>query len=123
MDFINNIVTEVTASLLCSAKLLPSLPARATVEWSAIMRSLNTTLVLSALRILTMFASPAFAQEPHHHHATSPARGVFDRSTQSGFQSEVPGAMPGYGVIPEYGVIPGYDSNGTTVPIPNPGYR
>jgi hypothetical protein len=91
------------------------------------MRSLNTTLVLSALRILTMFASPAFAQEPHHHRATSPAdpngRSVFDRSTQSGFQSEVPGAMPGYGVIPEYGVIPGHDSNGTTVPIPNPGYR
>jgi hypothetical protein len=93
------------------------------------MRSLNTTLVLSALRILTMFASPAFAQEPHHyhhHHATSPAdpngRGVFDRSMQSGFQSEVPGKT-GYGVIPEYGLIPGYDSNGTTVPIPNPGYR
>ena len=32
------------------------------------MRSLNTKLVLSALSILTMFASPAFAQEPHHHH-------------------------------------------------------
>ena len=32
------------------------------------MRSLNTKLVLSALGILTMFASPAFAQEPHHHH-------------------------------------------------------
>ena len=32
------------------------------------MRSLNTKLVLSALGILTMFASPAFAQEPHYHH-------------------------------------------------------
>jgi hypothetical protein len=32
------------------------------------MRSLNTKLVLSALGILTMFASPAFAQEPPHHH-------------------------------------------------------
>ena len=32
------------------------------------MRSLNTKLVLTALGILTMFASPAFAQEPHHHH-------------------------------------------------------
>ena len=31
------------------------------------MRSLSTKLVLSALGILTMFASPAFAQEPHHH--------------------------------------------------------
>ena len=35
------------------------------------MRSLNTKLVLSALSILTMFASPAFAQEPHHHRHTS----------------------------------------------------
>jgi hypothetical protein len=32
------------------------------------MRSLNTKLLLTALGILTMFASPAFAQEPHHHH-------------------------------------------------------
>ena len=32
------------------------------------MRSLNTKLVLSALGILTMFASPTFAQELHHHH-------------------------------------------------------
>ena len=32
------------------------------------MRSLNTKLVLSAFGILTMVASPAFAQEPHHHH-------------------------------------------------------
>ena len=32
------------------------------------MRSLNTKLVLSALGILTMFAGPAFAQEPHYHH-------------------------------------------------------
>src|SRR3974390_2748650 len=31
------------------------------------MRSLSTKLV-SALGILMMFASPAFAQEPHHHH-------------------------------------------------------
>jgi hypothetical protein len=32
------------------------------------MRSLKTKLVLSALGILTMFASPACAQEPHYHH-------------------------------------------------------
>ena len=31
------------------------------------MRSLNKKLALSALSILTMFASPAFAQQPHHH--------------------------------------------------------
>ena len=41
------------------------------------MRSLNTKLVLSALSILTMFASPAFAQEPHHHrHASLQVRDV-----------------------------------------------
>jgi hypothetical protein len=32
------------------------------------MRSLNTKLVLTAVGILTRLASPAFAQEPHHHH-------------------------------------------------------
>ena len=32
------------------------------------MRSLKTKLVLSALGIVTMFASPACAQEPHYHH-------------------------------------------------------
>jgi hypothetical protein len=35
------------------------------------MRSLKTKLVLSALLgALTLFASPAFAQEPHHRHAS-----------------------------------------------------
>jgi len=85
------------------------------------MRSLNTTLVLSALRILVMFASPAFAQEPHHHSpsdlANPSGQGVYDVTPQSGFQSEVPGVIPGYAVIP------GYDGNGTTVEIPNPDYR
>ncbi len=32
------------------------------------MRSLKTKLVLSALGIVTMFASPACAQEPHYYH-------------------------------------------------------
>ena len=45
--------------------------ARGTVEMECNMRSLNTTLVLSALGILTMVASPAFAQEPHHHRHAS----------------------------------------------------
>ena len=41
------------------------------------MRSLNTKLALSALGILTMFASPALAQEPHHHrHASLQVRDV-----------------------------------------------
>jgi hypothetical protein len=87
------------------------------------MRSLNTTLVLSALRILVMLASPAFAQEPHHH-STDPAypsgRGVYDDSAQTEFQS---GVIPGYGVVPGYGVMPGYDGNGNTVVIPNSDYR
>jgi hypothetical protein len=82
------------------------------------MRSLNTTLVLSALRILVMFASPAFAQEPHRHSTSGlddpSGRGVYDVMPQSAFQS---------GVIPGYAVIPGYDWSGTTVAIPNPDYR
>src|SRR6516162_340720 len=40
------------------------------------MRSLNTKLALSALGILTMFASPALAQEPHHRHASLQVRDV-----------------------------------------------
>ena len=41
------------------------------------MRSLNTKLVLTALGILTMFASPAFTQEPHHHrHASLQVRDI-----------------------------------------------
>ena len=32
------------------------------------MRSLKTKLVLSSLGIVTMFASPTCAQEPHYHH-------------------------------------------------------
>jgi hypothetical protein len=87
------------------------------------MRSLNTKLVLSALRILTMLATPAFAQEPYRHWTgpTDPSgRGVYDDSAQSGFQS---GVIPGYGVTPGYGTMPGYDGNGDTVVIPNSDYR
>jgi hypothetical protein len=88
------------------------------------MRLLKTTLVLSTLRILVMFASPALAQSPHHHSTSHPAnpsgRGVYNDSAQSGFQS---GVMPGYQVIPGYQVMPGYDGSGTTVAIPNSDYR
>ena len=88
------------------------------------MRLLKTTLVLSTLRILVMFASPALAQSPHYHSASGPAnpsgRGVYNDSAQSGFQS---GVMPGYQVIPGYQVMPGYDGSGTTVAIPNSDYR
>ena len=46
-------------------------------EMECNMRSLNTKLALSALGILTMFASPALAQEPHHHrHASLQVRDV-----------------------------------------------
>ena len=40
------------------------------------MRSLNTKLVFTALGILTMVASPAFAQEPRHHHRNASLRSV-----------------------------------------------
>jgi len=36
-------------------------------EMECNMRSLDTTLLLTAVGILTMVASPAFAQKPHHH--------------------------------------------------------
>jgi hypothetical protein len=47
------------------------------------MKSLNTKLLLTALGILTMFTSPAFAQEPHHHHryaslTSVPGRAVYN---------------------------------------------
>ena len=47
--------------------ILPSLIGTGDSEMECNMRSLNTKLVLSALSILTMFASPALAQVPHHH--------------------------------------------------------
>ena len=85
--------------------------------------------MLSALRILTMLATPAFAQEPYRHW-TDPAepsgRGIYDDSAQPGFQSGViPGyaVTPGYGAIPGYGAMPGYDWNGDTVAFPNSDYR
>jgi hypothetical protein len=58
------------------------------------MKSLNTKLVLSALGIVAMLTSPAFAQKPHH----------VARANQSAV----------------YNMIPGYDQDGRTVGIPNP---
>ena len=40
-------------------------------EMECNMRSLNTKLVFTALGILTMVASPTFAQEPRHHRHAS----------------------------------------------------
>ena len=67
------------------------------------MRALNAKRVLSALGIVAMLTTPAFAQKRHH----------FVR----GDQSAVHNAVPGYN---ESGVIPGYDENGGVVGIPNP---
>jgi hypothetical protein len=41
------------------------------------MRSLNTKLLLTALGIVTMFASPAFAQKLHHRVDPS-GRGIYN---------------------------------------------
>lgn len=61
------------------------------------MNSLNPKVALSALGIVAMLASPAFAQKRQHvTHAN---------------QSEVSR------------VIPGYDQNGATVAIPDPDQR
>jgi hypothetical protein len=69
MDLINNIVTSVTGFFCCAArKFHLANRAWATVEMECNMRSLSTKLVLPALGFLTIFASPAFAQEPHYHH-------------------------------------------------------
>lgn len=57
------------------------------------MKSLNTKLTLSALGIVAMLTSPAFAQKRHH---VTPAS-----------QSAV------------YNVMPGYDESGGVVEIPN----
>ncbi len=82
------------------------------------MKSLNTKLVLSALGIVAMFTSPAFAQKQHH---VTPAN-------QSAVYNVIPGygESGGYNMIPSYGesggynMIPGYGESGGVVGIPNP---
>ena len=70
------------------------------------MSLLNTKVVLSALGIVAMLASPAFAQKRQHvTHAN---------------QSNVSGVVPGYDVSR---VVPGYNRDGATVAIPNPDQR
>jgi hypothetical protein len=58
------------------------------------MKLLNTKLVLSALGIVVMLASPAFAQKPRH----------------VSYMSQSAASPP----------IPGYDKNGAVVAIRNP---
>ena len=67
------------------------------------MKLLNAKVVLSALGIVAVVASPAFAQKRQH---------VIHAS-----QSDVSSGVPGYDAS---GVVPGYNKDGATVAIPNP---
>ena len=66
------------------------------------MNLLNRKVVLSALGIVAVLASPAFAQKRHH----------VVRANQSAVYSTIPGD--------ESGAIPGYDESGGVVALPNP---
>jgi hypothetical protein len=70
------------------------------------MNLLNTKMVLSALGIVAVLASPAFAQKRQH-------------VTHSN-QSDVSNMVPRYDVSR---VAPGYNKDGATVAIPNPDQR
>jgi len=70
------------------------------------MSLLNTKVVLSALGIVAVLASPTFAQKRQH----------VTHVNQSGVSSVV----PGYDVSR---VVPGYSKDGATVAIPNPDQR
>jgi hypothetical protein len=87
--------------LLCGAKSSIISMSRVTLkrEMQA-MKSINTKLVLSALGIVAMLSSPAFAKQPNHQVTNA------DQSAVSGTNT-----------------IPGYDRDGNVVAIPNPDYR
>jgi len=71
------------------------------------MNLLNTKVVLSALGIVAVLASPAFAQKRQH--------------VTHAYQSDVSSSVvPG-----DDGsrVVPGYNKDGATVAIPNPDQR
>ena len=69
------------------------------------MKLLNTKVVLSALGIVAVLASPAFAQKRQH----------ITHVNQS--DVSVSNVVPGYDVSR---VVPGYSKDGVTVAIPNP---
>ena len=69
------------------------------------MNLLNTKVALSALGIIALLASPAFAQKRQH---------------VTHYQSDVSSAMPGYDAA---WVVPGYNKDGAIVAIPNPDQR
>ena len=70
------------------------------------MNLLSTKAMLSALGIVALIASPAFAQKRQH--VTHVNR------------SDVSSVVPGYDASR---VIPGYNKDGATVAIPNPDQR
>ena len=69
------------------------------------MNLLNTKVALSALGIVALLASPAFAQK---------------RQYVTHYQSDVSSAIPGYDAAR---VVPGYSKDGAIVAIPNPNQR
>ena len=70
------------------------------------MKLLKTKVVLFALGIVAILASPAFAQKRQHvTHAS---------------QSDVSSVVPGYDASR---VVPGYSKDGATVAIPNTDQR
>jgi hypothetical protein len=70
------------------------------------MTLLNTKVVLSALGIVALLASPAFAQKRQHiTHAN---------------QSDVSSVVPAYDASR---AVPGYNKDGATVAIPHPDQR
>lgn len=70
------------------------------------MKSFSSKLALSALGIVAMLTSSAFAHRPHHIARVS--------------QMAIYNVVPGYDQDARAGEIPGYDQNGRTVGIPNP---
>jgi hypothetical protein len=69
------------------------------------MNLLNTKVALSALGIVALIASPAFAQKRQH---------------VTHYQSDVSSAIPGYDAAR---VVPGYSKDGAIVAIRNPNQR
>jgi hypothetical protein len=74
------------------------------------MKSLNTKLVVSALGIVAMLTSPAFAQKRHH----------VSYVDQSAVTAPIPGYQSYVNQSAVTAPIPGYDKDGGVVGIANP---
>jgi hypothetical protein len=74
------------------------------------MKSLNTKLVLSALGIVAMLTSPAFAQKRHH----------VSYVDQPAVTAPIPGYQSYVNQSAVTAPIPGYDKDGGVVGIANP---